>query len=114
VVRAIAAAGPGPALLETRAVVFMRRGRGDLAVKDLEAAVAEGTASKVDVAVGYFQLAKAHLMADDRSAAAEDLKKARAAGLTAAMVHPLDRDVFHKLLGNAARDVTDVAPTRGL
>src|SRR5690606_36166903 len=62
--KAISIAGPIPDLLDTRAISQVAAGRGDLAIKDLEAALA--TAPSPDK---YIHLAQARLVAKDRPGA---------------------------------------------
>jgi tetratricopeptide (TPR) repeat protein len=96
--RAMAIDGPGPNLLDTRAVVHLALGRGDAALKDLERAVS------IDPTAGvYFHLARAYLMSKDRSAAAAAWRKAKAAGLTAAALHPLERKIYEQVLHELER-----------
>lgn len=92
--RAIEVAGPRADLLDTRASVQMARQRGDLALKDLEAALADQPTPP-----RYFHLAQAHRMANNAKQAAEALKKATGAGLTKAeQLHPQERAAFLKLV----------------
>src|SRR5262249_10566803 len=91
--RAIDLAGPRAELLDTRASVYMALNRGEPAVKDLEAALAEGP-----VATRYFHLAQAQRLTNNAKQAAESLKKATSAGLTAAeQLPPAERAAFVKL-----------------
>ena len=74
--RAIDVAGPPRPLLDTRAVIHMKMGRSDLAISDLEAAIADNP-----IAPMYFHLAQAFLMAnrrDDAQAALQDAIATRA------------------------------------
>ena len=92
--RAIDLDGPEPELLDTRAVVYLSLGRWTEALDDLNEAVA-ATPS----APRLFHLAQAHLKADDRGAASEALGRARAMGLVAARLHPLEQPAYVRLIG---------------
>lgn len=109
--QAIAAAGPSPALLETRAAAHLAMGRGDSAIRDLESALGEAEAQKSEVACGYFLMAQARMMGNDRVAAAADLRKAMDAGLSIAMIHPLERETFARLQSELGRGATSAPPS---
>ena len=95
--RALAGAGPLPDLLDTRAAVHLTLGQAGPALEDLGPAIAEApTGAK------YFHLAQAHQLGKNRNAAAVALGKARAAGLKAADLHPLERAAYDRLLGELA------------
>ena len=68
--------GPAPDLLDTRAVAYLAMGRDDLAIKDLEDAVAVRPSP-----LKYLHLAEAYLMASRRSEATLALHSAKTAGL---------------------------------
>jgi tetratricopeptide (TPR) repeat protein len=90
--RAVEAGGPQPALLDTRGVIYLSMGLTDLAVNDLEeAAVATPSATR------YFHLAQAYQKAKNRTAALNNWRKAKAAGLKAEAVDPLERPAFQRL-----------------
>jgi tetratricopeptide (TPR) repeat protein len=91
--RALDGAGPLAELLDTRAVVSLKLGHSAAAVKDLEAALADTPTSS-----HYFHLAQAQLLAGNRTAAGEAWQKARAAGLDATKLHPLERTAYQPLL----------------
>lgn len=90
--RAMVVLGPVPDLLDTRAVVHLLQGRPDLAVKDLEEALAEAPSPE-----GYFHLAHAYHSAGNAEAAALALKRARAEGLGEDRLHPLEQPVYRRL-----------------
>jgi tetratricopeptide (TPR) repeat protein len=96
--RAVEVAGPIPDLRDTRAIANMVLGRGDLAVEDLEEAVAESPAPRT-----YFHLARAYQLTGNRVAAAAALRQAEAAGLNAAALHPLERPAYQRLRDELAR-----------
>jgi tetratricopeptide (TPR) repeat protein len=91
--RAINIGGPAADRQDTLAVVHMARGHADLAINELEAAVATGpTASR------YFHLARAHLLQRDRTGALAALQKGKMLGLKPRSVHPLERAAYAELL----------------
>jgi tetratricopeptide (TPR) repeat protein len=92
--RAMEQVGPEPGLLDTRAVVYLKMGQGDQAVKDLEAALADR-----EMPSAYFHLAQAHQLAGNRFAAAVAWRKAAALGLTADGLDPLERAAYDQLAG---------------
>jgi tetratricopeptide (TPR) repeat protein len=85
--------GPIPELLDTRAVIQMQRGQNDLAVKDLEVALAQDPTP-----TRLFHLAAAHLSGKNEAAAREALQKAMALGLKAETLHPLEREQYKRLM----------------
>jgi tetratricopeptide (TPR) repeat protein len=96
--RAIATAGPTSSLLDTRALAHLAMRRSDLAIKDLDQAIATGAS-----AIVYFHLAQAHLMTKDRDAASQALEKAKAMGFKDGILHPLERSAYHRLIGELAQ-----------
>jgi Tfp pilus assembly protein PilF len=96
---AIDVAGPHPELLDTSAVVHLKRNRPTLAIRDLQQAIAASPS-----AMKYAHLAMAHAAAKDHAAAAQALRQATGAGFTAADLHPLERQIFHDLLGGLGVD----------
>jgi cellulose synthase operon protein C len=91
--RAIAQAGPAPALLDTRALAYLATGKHEHAVGDLEEAVrVEPTATR------YYHLAQAHRAAKNAGAASQALKKAQALGLTPEVLHPLERSTYERFI----------------
>lgn len=91
--RAIEHAGPAPALLDTRALAYLAAGQHERAVADLEEAIRlEPTGTR------YYHLAQAYRAAKNAGAAGQALGKAKALGLTAQTVHPLERAGFEKLV----------------
>ncbi len=93
--KAISLAGQTPELLDTRAMVNLRRANPGLAVQDLEDAV--GIAG-VAPAFLYAHLAQAQLATKDQVAAAKTYHQARNVGFQIDMLHPLEREAFRKLL----------------
>jgi len=90
--RAIEHAGPAPALLDTRGLAYLAAGQHEQAVSDLEEAIRlEPTGTR------YYHLAQAYRAAKNGPAAGLALRKAKALGLTAQTVHPLERADFEKL-----------------
>lgn len=94
---AIAIAGPRPQILDTRALAYMLLGRADLAIKDLEDAVAVEPTAEI-----YVHLARARWMADRRDDAEKAMKEADNLGLRTEKIHPLEREAYKKLLGEIA------------
>ena len=84
--RAIAILGPEPALLDTRAMARLALGKFDQSVADLEQSVA--TEPKVG---RLFHLARAQFLNGNSPASAAAYKQAKSRGLTADMLHPLER-----------------------
>jgi tetratricopeptide (TPR) repeat protein len=93
--RAIEIAGPSPELLDTHAVVALANGNSEVAIAELQEAVAAApTATK------YLHLAQAYGAARNRTAAVENVRKAQAAGLDTGHLHPFDRKVYEQLRGD--------------
>jgi tetratricopeptide (TPR) repeat protein len=90
--RAIDANGPAPALLDTRANVNLARNQAEAAVRDLEEANLESPG-----APRLFQLARAHLKANDRPAAVKAYTEAKRLGFDPQQLHPLQRDLARSL-----------------
>jgi tetratricopeptide (TPR) repeat protein len=92
--RAMAISGPGqPDLLDTRGLVYIAQGKGELAVKDLEAAVAEKSQ-----AGQYFHLAQAYqLTKNGTSAARMAMADGKNVGLSLEGLHPLEREAYRQL-----------------
>jgi cellulose synthase operon protein C len=95
--QAITIDGPGPDLLDTRALVSLAMGQSKDAIKDLEDALAVAPTGAI-----YMHLAQARQMAGDRRAAAEAFRAAKAAGLGADALHPLEQKVYNRLSGELA------------
>src|SRR5262249_51224317 len=84
--RAIALAGRLPALLDTRAAILQAQGPLPDALRDLEQAL------ELKPSATYsFHLARAQLQARNKAGAVASFRKAKAEGLNATMLHPLDR-----------------------
>jgi tetratricopeptide (TPR) repeat protein len=91
--RAIEEAGPAAALLDTRALAYLAAGQHERAVADLEEAIRlEPTGNR------YYHLARAYRATRNTGAAGQALRQAKALGLTAQAVHPLERADFEKLV----------------
>jgi tetratricopeptide (TPR) repeat protein len=84
--------GPRPTVLDTRAVVQLSKGASEKAINDLNLAIAEQP-----TATAYFHLAQAYYQTRDRSAARGALEKAKARGLQAATLHPLEKTLYEEL-----------------
>jgi tetratricopeptide (TPR) repeat protein len=90
--RAIARSGEHAELLDTRAVVEMRRGQSQQAIADLEKANGESRKAS-----RYFLLAQAYQMARDHEAAVNAFREAKALGLTQEQLHPLEQTAYSKI-----------------
>jgi tetratricopeptide (TPR) repeat protein len=90
--RASDQAGATAAFLDTRAVASLALGRTEAAITDLDEALAD-----TPTAVRYLHLARAHLAANNRTAAAEAFRKAQTLPLRLRQLHPLDREAFTRL-----------------
>jgi tetratricopeptide (TPR) repeat protein len=84
---AIEVNGPAPGLLDTRATVNLARNQPDAAIRDLQQANQE-----LPVAPRLFQLARAHLNARNRPAAAKAFAEAKRLGFDPKQLHPLQQD----------------------
>jgi cellulose synthase operon protein C len=86
------AAGPHASLLDTRGVVRLKMKDSRRAIQDLNDAVAEAPSASL-----YFHLAQAHSLAQDRDNAKRAWRQARAMGLEASRLHPLERAAYEEL-----------------
>jgi tetratricopeptide (TPR) repeat protein len=91
--RAFDVVGPIPSVLDTRALVSLKMGKGEPAVKDLKEAVAEAP-----TAPRYVHLARAYLLAGHRPSALAALRTAETLGLKADSLEPRERAAYHQLL----------------
>jgi Tfp pilus assembly protein PilF len=89
---AIDQAGPVGPLLDTRAVIYLKASRTDLALKDLQQAVLLDSSW-----LSYFHLAQAHFQARDRFNARKFLAKATELGLKADALHRLELEAYRQL-----------------
>jgi tetratricopeptide (TPR) repeat protein len=89
---AIDIVGPFPELLDTRAVVYLRSNRADLALKDLLQATSQKQSPSL-----YFHLAQAHRVVKHGDAARVAFGKAKELGLKADDLHPLEHATFVQL-----------------
>jgi tetratricopeptide (TPR) repeat protein len=94
--RAIALVGPEPGLLDTRALAYIATGQRDLAVKDLQEAIAASPSADK-----YLHLAQA-LMPQDRKAASAAFRKAEALGLDATKLAQFEREAYARLSAQIA------------
>jgi tetratricopeptide (TPR) repeat protein len=90
--RAMELTGPEPGLLDTRALVYLKLGKSQPAIEDLQSAIAAAP-----TASAYFHLARAHHLARNRAAAKLALKKATELGLVPESLHPLERRDYSRL-----------------
>lgn len=98
--RAIQIAGPQPSLLETRAVVYLKKGSLQQAVSNLKQAVQQSA-----TATNQFLLAAALAQSGEISAAEQAYRDALAAGFSAEKLHPLDRELHTQLLALLPEDI---------
>lgn len=91
--RAIALQGPIPEFLDTRAVVHMTNGDSKRAIEDLEDAIAIAPSP-----TKRYHLAQAYLQAGDVEAAKRNLAEARAGGLEAGSLHPLELAEYERVV----------------
>ena len=91
--RAIEVAGENPALLDTRAVIFLQMRQPARAIDDLGRALALRPSSRAS----YFHLARAHLMARNEAESRKALQRAEELGLKLETVDPLERESYQKL-----------------
>jgi tetratricopeptide (TPR) repeat protein len=90
--QAIQVNGPTPGLLDTRATVNLARDQTKAAISDLQEA---NQASPV--APRLFQLARAHLKAKDRPAAAKAFAEAKRLGFDPKQLHPLQQEAASRV-----------------
>ena len=91
--RAIDVAGENPALLDTRAVIFLQLGQPDRALQDLGKSLALRPSSRAS----YFHLARAHQMAGNEAESRKAFQRAEELGLKLETVDPLEREAYQKL-----------------
>ncbi len=99
VARAVKLDGPTPDLLDTRAAGYLAVGRSDLAIRDLEDAVAVRATP-----LEYVHLAQAYLMADRRKDANASFRTARALGLNPERLSPLERENCERVMREIGRE----------
>jgi tetratricopeptide (TPR) repeat protein len=97
--RALEVVGAHPAVLETRAVVYLALGRHGPALADLEDALALKRSPSA-----LMHLARAHQLAGDRSQAIAAWKKAQEAGLKRDHLHPLEQPLYQELAAWLAKE----------
>jgi tetratricopeptide (TPR) repeat protein len=90
--RAVELAGPVPLILDTRAAVYLKVGLADKALEDVQAALALAPSP-----AGYFHLARAQHLANNKAAAVEAYQKALSAGLRPGNLHPLEQPALEQL-----------------
>jgi tetratricopeptide (TPR) repeat protein len=98
VTEAIRKDGPTADLLDTRALAYMANGQSDLAIKDLEDALAMHPSP-----LKHVHLAQAYLMANKRDNASSALEDAKAAGLREDSLSPLERENCQRLVEELAQ-----------
>jgi cellulose synthase operon protein C len=93
--RAVDVSGLDPGLLDTRGVAYMALKQGnsiDLAIEDLKSATEESPNPAT-----YFHLAQAYTAVGRRKEASQAWRNAKALGLSAEVLHPLERSSFERL-----------------
>lgn len=91
--RAIEIAGPIPSLFDTRSVIYLQTGKPELALKDLQTALA----ADPQKSVLYVHLARAYQMTKNREKAREALQRAEDLGSKPDLLDPLERGIVDKL-----------------
>ena len=95
--QAIDLEGETPEILDTRALAYCASGQTGPAITDLENAIAVHPTP-----VKYFHLAQAYRANRQISDAVRSLRKATGLGLTAQMLHPLERASFNRIVEELA------------
>jgi cellulose synthase operon protein C len=90
--KAIEITGPIASMLDTRACVYIAQDNAEKAISDMNEAVADNPSP-----VRLFNLARALNLGNQKNAAAAAMQKALKAGLTADMLHTLEKPAFDKL-----------------
>jgi tetratricopeptide (TPR) repeat protein len=90
--------GPEAQLLDTRAVIHLEAGQSEQALKDLREAIAQNPSASY-----HFHRALAQRQGKSLKAAREAVQTARARGLTADSLHPLERPAYRRLLAELER-----------
>jgi cellulose synthase operon protein C len=90
--RAITLVGPTPELVDTRALIQLKLGQPDKAIRDLETALADAP-----LPAASYHLAQAHHLARNTAAARDALLKAKGLGLEADHLHALERPTYQQL-----------------
>jgi tetratricopeptide (TPR) repeat protein len=97
--KAIASGGPLPDFLDTKGLCYLVLKDYNKAVQTLAQAVAAQPSP-----MGFFHLSLAQLEAGNKIGARTALTQAKALGLTAASVHPLERPEYDRLIGILQKD----------
>jgi len=90
--QAIQIMGPNPSVLDTRGIIYLTLGKGNLAVKDFESAVAEKPNPNY-----CFHLARALLVDKNPDRAKQVFKQAKDLGFNPDRLDPLERGEFPKI-----------------
>jgi tetratricopeptide (TPR) repeat protein len=99
--------GPVAEFLDTRACVYLSLGQPDLAVRDLQTALAQRSTP-----AGLFHLAEAHYRANNRPAALDAFRQALAGGLKEDDIHPLERTIFRQLQAEVEAESAATPPAK--
>jgi tetratricopeptide (TPR) repeat protein len=94
--RAIEVLGPLPELLDTRAMARLAAGQNDLALADLQEALTRPALDAKVRASLHFHLAQAHWKSGHRDEARKAWRQGRTNGLTARLLHPLERAAYER------------------
>jgi hypothetical protein len=79
--------------LDTRAAAMVSLGRSPEAIEEMKEVV-----RLAPTAPHHLRLARAYFIAKDRTAARQELQKARAVGLQLTELHPLEQKAFRQLV----------------
>jgi hypothetical protein len=79
-------------LIDTRALIQLKQGQAQQAIKDLEEALTEAPLPSL-----CYHLAQAHKVARNQGAAREALTRARSLGLRPEQLHTLERAGYQQL-----------------
>jgi tetratricopeptide (TPR) repeat protein len=96
--RALELLGPQAALLDTRATVHLRMGRGDLALADMEKVARDDPS-----ATRLFHLAQAQHLTNNTKGALRSFERAMSEGLDLSHLPPTDRESFQRLRAELQR-----------
>jgi hypothetical protein len=88
-------------LLDTRAVIYILAGQSTEAIRDLNAALNESP-----FAIGYVHLAEAKMLTRDWEAVRQNLRLAEQMQFSPERIHPLEKQLFQKLMKRMPEDVT--------
>src|SRR6185437_11760658 len=85
--------GATPSLMDTRALIMLKKGDREQAIKDLKEVTAERPSAEA-----YFHLAQAYYLTHNRPAARLAFRQAQALGMKVSSLHPLEKTVYEQLV----------------